>query len=264
MGKEVLIPVLIFAGLGLFAGLLLSIFSKVFAVKTNEKVEQLKEALPGLNCGACGFSGCEDYANKLFENPDMKTNLCVPGGADVSQKISTVLGKEFEAVEPMVADVHCRGTEEYTRDIFEYSGLHTCKACNMYYQGKGKCNYGCIGFGDCMAVCQYDAIHVVDGVAQVDHDKCIGCGMCAKACPKGIIDIHKKSQKVLVKCFNCDLGKDTRAACTAGCIGCKKCEKTCPHDAIHVVNNKATIDYDKCTNCGSCAEVCPMHCIIVQ
>lgn len=264
MFESIGIPVLIFVGLGIFAGLLLSVFSKIFAVETNEKVEEIKEALPGLNCGACGFSGCEDYANKLFENPELKTNLCIPGGSEAAAKISTVLGKDFEEAEPMVAEVYCRGSNEYTSDIFSYSGMNTCSACNLYYQGKGKCNYGCIGFGDCAAVCPNGAISVVDGVSVVNQDLCIGCGLCVKACPKGIIGIHKKSQKVRVKCFNCDLGKDTRSACSAGCIGCRKCEKTCQFDAIHVEKNKASIDYDKCTNCGACAEVCPIHCIVKE
>jgi electron transport complex protein RnfB len=262
MLQQILIPTAIFVGLGIFAGLLLSIFSKVFAVKTNETVEQLKEALPGLNCGACGFSGCEDYASRLYQNPDMKTNLCRPGGGECAKKISQILGKEFEDVEPVVADVYCRGSEETTADLFEYEGLHTCSACNLYYKGKGKCDYGCLGFGDCVRVCQYNAISVVDGRAQVNFDLCVGCGMCESVCPKGIIGLHKKSQKVVVKCFNCDLGKFTRSACTAGCIGCKKCEKTCPFDAIHVEQNKASIDYEKCRNCGLCVSACPVHCII--
>ncbi len=262
--NQIIIPVLIFAGLGIFAGLLLSIFSKVFAVETNEKVEQIKEALPGLNCGACGFSGCEDYANKLFEDNDLKTNLCLPGGGEAAHKISNILGKGFEAVEPIVADVLCQGSNEYTSDIFEYSGIHTCSACNLYYQGKGKCNYGCIGFGDCANVCQYGAISIVDGVAKVNHELCTGCGMCKDACPKGIIGTHKKSQRVVVKCFNCDLGKYTRTACKLGCIGCKKCEKICQFDAIRVQNNKAVIDYEKCTNCGACSAACPVKCIVRQ
>lgn len=260
--SEILIPVLIFAGLAIFAGLLLSIFSKVFAVETNETVEELKEALPGLNCGSCGFSGCEDYATRLFQNPDMKTNLCRPGGAECAMKLSQILGKEFEDVVPMVAEVYCKGSQETTADLFEYEGLHSCAACNLYYKGKGKCDYGCLGFGDCAAVCPNGAIYISDGHAYVNKALCTGCGLCADACPKGIIGIHKAEQKVIVKCFNCDLGKYTRTACSAGCIGCKRCEKTCQFDAIHVSENKATIDYDKCTNCGMCADACPVKCIV--
>ncbi|WP_077534250.1 RnfABCDGE type electron transport complex subunit B [Massiliimalia massiliensis] len=261
---QILIPALIFAGLGIFAGLLLSIFSKVFAVKVDERVEKIRDALPGANCGACGFSGCDGYAARLVEDDSVKTNLCLPGGAEAAKVISEVLGKNFEAVEPMVAEVYCKGTSETTGDIFEYDGIYSCSACNLYYSGKGKCNYGCLGFGDCQKVCQYGAISIVDGRAHVNEELCVGCGMCAGVCPKGIIGVHKKAQKVVVKCFNCDLGKYTRSACSAGCIGCKKCEKTCRYDAIHVERNKARIDYDKCTNCGECAAACPVQCILVK
>ncbi len=261
---QILIPALIFAGLGIFAGLLLSIFSKVFAVKVDERVEKIRDALPGANCGACGFSGCDGYAARLVEDDGVKTNLCLPGGAEAAKVISEVLGKNFEAVEPMVAEVYCKGTSETTGDIFEYDGIYSCSACNLYYSGKGKCNYGCLGFGDCQKVCQYGAISIVDGRAHVNEELCVGCGMCAGVCPKGIIGVHKKAQKVVVKCFNCDLGKYTRSACSVGCIGCKKCEKTCRYDAIHVERNKARIDYDKCTNCGECAAACPVQCILVK
>lgn len=261
---QILIPVLIFAGLGIFAGLLLSIFSKVFAVETNEKVEEIKEALPGLNCGACGFSGCEDYACKLEADADLKTNLCLPGGEDTAKTISDILGRSFDGIEPMVAEVYCHATNETTSDLFEYDGIRTCSACNMYYSGKGKCDYGCLGFGDCQAVCNYNAVCIVDGTAQINRSLCVGCGMCEKACPKQIIGIRKKSQKIIVKCKNCDTGKNTRKACSVGCIGCKKCETTCKFNAIHVNNNNAVIDYDKCKNCGACVNVCPVHCIVKE
>lgn len=260
--KEILTPALIFIGLGIFAGLLLSICSKVFAVEVNEKVEKIKDVLPGANCGACGFSGCEDYANKLCENNDIKTNLCIPGGNDVSMKISKILGTTFEESESIVSEVYCNGTNKVTGKFFDYQGFESCSACNLYYSGDGNCSYGCLGLGDCIKVCEYGAISIVDGIATIDNNKCVGCGLCTNVCPKGIIGMHKKSQKVIVKCSNCDMGKFTRSACSVGCIGCKKCEKTCNYDAIHVENNKAHIDYNKCTNCGECAKVCPVNCII--
>jgi len=258
---DILIPILIFIGLGLFAGVLLSVFSKAFAVETDERVSQIIEVLPGLNCGVCGFSGCENYANELV-NKDVETNRCIPGGDSTSAQISTILGKDFEDVVETIAYVHCGGeVPKATNDVFEYYGERTCTACNMYYQGKGTCNYGCIGYGDCVNECAYGAISIIDEIAVIDPNKCKGCTMCVAACPKKLIEMRDATKKVYVKCNSCDNGKKTINTCKNGCIGCKKCEKNCPTGAIVVENNLARIDYDKCINCLECAHVCPVECI---
>lgn len=261
---QVLIPVLIFIGLGLLAGLLLAVFSKVFAVKTDERAEQVLAALPGLNCGVCGYSGCENYANEIVKN-GAPTNRCVPGGDKAAREISEILGTRFEDVKERVAFVGCNGhVPEATHDSFIYQGEPTCAACDMYYRGKGICNYGCIGYGDCVKQCAYDAITIVNEVARVIPERCIGCSMCARACPKDLIHLRDAMQHVYVACSSCDTGKKTIQTCENGCIACKRCEKTCPNDAIHVVNNVAVIDYDKCISCEECAKVCPKHCIVVS
>ncbi len=261
MLEQILIPVLIFIGLALVAGILLSIFSKVFAVKTDERVEQILEVLPGLNCGVCGYSGCENYANELTNN-DAPTNKCVPGGDGASAKISTILGKDYQDVIEKVAFVRCNGqSPEITKDSYTYQGERTCVACNMYYQGKGDCDYGCIGFGDCIKECSYNAIRIVNGIAMIDKELCKGCTMCVVACPKKLIQMRDYIKNVFVKCSSCDNGKTTISKCSNGCIACKKCEKVCPTGAITVTNNIASIDYDKCTACLECAKNCPKQCI---
>ena len=258
---DILIPILIFIGLGLIAGILLSVFSKIFAVKTDERVEKITEALPGINCGACGFKGCENYANEIVYN-NVKTNRCVPGGDATSQKISDILGKSFEDVIERVAYVSCNGkVPEATLEAYDYQGEQTCAACSAFYKGKGICNYSCLGFGDCVAQCKYDAISVVDGVAVIDPEKCIGCELCAKTCPKHIIHMRDQVKKVFVACSSCDNGKTTNQKCKNGCIACRLCEKNCPTGAITVENNLAHIDYEKCIDCLKCVEVCPKHCI---
>jgi len=257
MFYQILIPILIFIGLGLVAGILLSVFSKIFAVKTDERVEQIVEALPGLNCGVCGFSGCENYANELV-------NKCVPGGDDASKKISTILGKDYEDVVEMIAFVRCNGAVPHvTQDSYTYQGEKTCAACNMYYQGKGSCDFGCIGYGDCVKECAYGAISIIDEVAVIDPTLCKGCTICVKSCPKHLIEIRDATRKVYVNCSSCNNGKATISKCSNGCIGCKKCEKVCPTGAITVENNLANIDYDKCTNCLECANNCPKKCISI-
>lgn len=261
MLEQILIPILIFIGLGLVAGILLSIFSKIFAVKTDERVEQILEVLPGLNCGVCGFSGCENYANELV-NKDAPTNKCVPGGDDASKKISTILGKDFEDVIENVAFIRCNGQSPHvTSDSYIYQGEKSCVACNLYYQGKGECDFGCIGFGDCVKKCNYGAISIVNEIAIINSDLCKGCTMCVAACPKNLIEMRNAIKKVFVKCSSCDNGKTTNTKCSNGCIGCKKCEKVCPSGAITVNKNIAAIDYEKCTNCLECAKNCPKQCI---
>ncbi len=260
---EILIPVLIFIGLGLVTGILLSVFSKVFAVETDEKVEEVLGVLPGLNCGVCGYKGCEDYAKEMVHS-DASTNKCIPGGDKTSQNISQILGKNFEDVVEEIAYVRCNGNvPQATSDKFAYQGAQTCAACNLYYDGKGTCDYGCMGFGDCVKKCEYDAISIVDEVAVIDESKCIGCQMCVASCPKNLIHIREQVKKVYVNCSSCDKGKDTMQKCANGCIGCKKCEKICPTNAIIVTDNLATIDYDKCINCLECVNVCPTKCIHV-
>lgn len=260
---QILLPVLIFIGLGLLAGILLSVFSKIFAVETDERVSQIREALPGLNCGVCGFSGCDNYSYELV-NGSAPTNRCIPGGDEASHKISNILGTAYADVTETTAFVRCNGAvPKATDDSYIYQGEATCAACDMYYQGKGSCDFGCIGYGDCVKQCSYGAISIVDEVAVVDPKLCHGCNMCVRICPKHLIETRDATRKVYVPCASCNTGKVTNIKCANGCIGCGKCQKACPNGAITVENNLASIDYSKCTNCLECVNTCPKHCIEV-
>lgn len=251
----------IFAGIGLLSGILLTVAAKFLEVPEDETVTALNEALPQMNCGSCGFSGCSGYAKALAKG-GVATNLCKPGGDPVSKKISEILGVAYEDVEETVAFVRCNGTCDAMPDKFDYQGEPTCLAVNMYYNGKGKCSCSCAGFGDCAKVCPNGAISIENGVAVVDKTKCVGCGMCANVCPNHIIEIKPLSNPIAVRCSSTDNGKVTVSNCKNGCIGCKMCEKVCPSGAITVENNHASIDYSKCTSCGACAEKCPRKCIV--
>ena len=252
-----ILPILIIAGAGLLCSVVLVVASKFMAVKVDERYAKLRGALPGVNCGACGYSGCDQYAKALNEDPNVKTNLCVPGADAVSREISSILGVDFADVEEQYAIVKCGGNCHSTEYIMDYEGPQTCEACNAFFQGRSSCSHACLGFGDCVAECKYDAIHVIDGVAYVDKDKCVGCGMCARKCPNHLIQIIDARSHVYVGCSSHDKGAYTRKVCKSGCIGCKKCEKTCPSGAITVDNNLASVDPAKCTNCGACVAVCP-------
>lgn len=253
---NIVMPVLVVAVIGIIAGIILTLAAKFMAVPVDETAAKVREALPGANCGACGFAGCDEYAEKLVTE-GVATNLCTPGGADVSKEVSVILGKDFAGVTAMQAIVKCSGTYGNTDYIMDYQGPRTCEANNFFYQGRGSCSHACLGFGDCVNVCQYDALSIIGGIAVVDPEACTGCGMCAKACPNNLIVIRPKDKTVFVGCSSTDTGAFTRKICKAGCIGCKKCEKTCEYGAVIITNNLASIDPDKCTNCGACMEVCP-------
>lgn len=257
---EIWIPILAVCVIGLICGVGLSVASSVMEVKEDERFPVLRACLPGANCGACGFTGCDGYAKALLEG-GVKTNLCVPGGAEAAGKLAEALGVEAEASVRQIAVVRCGGSCEKTALKEEYHGIRSCKGAKLLFGGPGACSYGCIGFGDCAAVCPQDAISLEQGVARISAERCIGCGLCAKQCVQGVIALVPETAGAMVRCSNRDKGAATRKACTAGCIGCGKCVKNCEAGAISVQNNLAVIDPETCVRCGKCAEVCPAGCI---
>ena len=258
---DILIPVSILFGIALVCAILLTFANKYFGIKEDETAVAIRDCLPGANCGACGYSGCDGYAKALADKSISATNLCVPGGDGTAKRIAQILGVEAEEVVEKVAYVACNGTCDAVQKKHDYQGEKTCRSANMAYKGDKFCSFACLGYGDCAAICPRDAISVVNGVARVDSKKCIGCGMCVSECPHSIIRLIDDTSRVVVECSNHDKGASTRKYCSNGCIGCMKCQKSCPNGAITVVNNLATIDYSLCTGCGACVGVCPVHCI---
>ena len=259
---QILIPVLLLLGTGALCAVLLTLASVYFGVEEDERATEIRECLPGANCGACGFSGCEGYAKALSEGITDKANLCIPGGDGTAKEIAAILGIEAGEVVEQVAYVACNGSCHPEERKYIYSGPQTCKAANMNYAGDRFCTFACLGYGDCAKVCPRDAIAITErGIAEIDPKKCIGCGLCERTCPNGIIHLVKDTTRVVVKCSNKNKGADVRKICKSGCIGCMKCEKNCPTGAITVKDNLAVIDYEKCTACGLCVEICPVHCL---
>ena len=261
--EPILFAVIIVAGIGLVAGLGLSIASVVMAVKVDETVEKLRAELPGANCGACGYSGCDGYAEALAKG-ETTPGLCAPGGVDCNNKLGEILGVSVQMAEPLVATVKCNGSCDHVSNKMNYYGVSTCQAANMLYAGTSECNFGCLGFGDCQRACHYGAIEVINGKAVVDPNQCTACTACASTCPKGIIEMMPK-EKVYAKvlCSNKDKGAVARKVCEVACIGCGKCKKACEYDAIVVEDNLARISPEKCVACGACVEACPMNCIAI-
>ena len=260
MSNAIVAAMVSVTALGVLCAIMLAVASKVMAVKIDERVAQLSEIMPGANCGACGFPGCSGYAEALAEG-GVETNLCAPGGAEVSKAIGAILGVEAGDVAAQVAAVCCRGDDAARQVKMEYSGIETCTAAKLFYGGQNACIFGCLGFGDCAAVCPQDAICIENGLARIDTRSCIGCKICLKACPNGIISMESDAARVAVLCLNTEKGASVRKKCSSGCIACTKCVRECPEKAITMNNNLAVIDYEKCTNCGKCAESCITKCI---
>ena len=244
--------------MGLIFGGALSIAGNVFHVKEDERKGKILAVLPGANCGGCGYAGCANYADAVVAG-EAPCNKCPVAKAEGAETIASIMGAEAEEVRPMVAHIRCSGSHDIANKKYTYYGMNDCLAASRLLGGYMTCQYGCLGFGNCVKKCPQDAISIQNGVAMVDRDNCVGCGICLDACPKGVIEIIPKDSTVLVSCSNKDPGARTRVACNAGCIGCKICEKNCPEGAIRVEGNVSIIDYTKCTACGICTEKCPRH-----
>lgn len=256
MINNIIWPVIALGGIAVFFGIVLAFASKKFAVETDPRVTDVRNVLPGANCGGCGYAGCDALAEAIVRG-DVTISSCPVGGDEIAAKIAEVMGVEADTTERQVARVICCGDKDNAKEKYEYQGILDCKAAEMLAGGSKSCRYGCTGLGTCVRECPFDAIHVVNGVAVVDEDKCTACKKCIAVCPKNIIELVPVSKKVRVLCKNQDKGKATMQACSVGCIACQKCVKACKFDAIKVENNVAKIDYSKCVNCMMCAEVCP-------
>ncbi len=252
----------IVGAVGIFVGLFLGIAGILFQVQTDEKEEAVLAALPGNNCGGCGYAGCSGLAAAIAKG-EAPANACPVGGEPVGKSIAAIMGVEAESAEKRVAFVACRGTCEKVRTNYEYYGIEDCSMMAFVPGGGPKaCDSGCLGYGSCVKACPFDAIHVVDGVAAVDKEACRACGKCVAACPKHLISLIPYRAKFAVACSSADKGAATVKACDAGCVGCGICVKSCPSQAAFVTGCHAVIDQEKCTGCGVCAEKCPRKSIV--
>jgi electron transport complex protein RnfB len=255
--------VAILGGLGLAVGVLLMVASRKFKVETNPLIDEILGVLPNANCGACGYAGCADFAQRVV-NENAPINGCPVGGFEVAKQIGGIMGQDVSESEKQYPIVLCNGGVNCI-NRFDYVGIEDCKAVMMLSDGEKGCNFGCMGRGTCVRACPFGAMSIgEDKLPHVNKNLCTSCGLCISSCPNGILAFAKESEKVHVSCRSHDKGKDVKAVCTVGCIACKICEKNCPVQAITITDFLAEIDQDKCTVCGICVEKCPQHTIEIR
>ena len=252
----VIVAAILVGATGLILGMFLGVASEKFKVEVDEKEALVRAALPGNNCGGCGYPGCDGLAAAIAKG-ESDPAACPVGGAPVAKAIADIMGVEAEVV-PKVAYVACSGDCDTAKNKYHYYGNLSCKdAANIPGGGAKACDYGCLGLGSCVKACEFDAIHVENGKAIVDRNQCKACGKCVEACPKGLISIIPADTKYMVKCSSKNKGRDVMQACSAGCIGCGMCAKICPTYAVEFEYNLAWINQELCEWCGACAEKCP-------
>jgi len=267
MGTIILYTVLTLSGIGAVSALILFFVAQRFKIYEDPRIDTVAGILPGANCGGCGFAGCRNLAEAIVKAENMDGLYCPVGRDEVMNKIAAVLGRTAGEHAPMVAVVRCNGTPENRQRTNRYDGAQHCAIAHALYTGEGGCPHGCLGYGDCVAACKFDAIHIDKdtGLPVVDEEKCTACGACVKACPRKIIELRKKApkgRKIYVSCVNEEKGAICIKNCKVACIGCGKCVKVCAFEAITLNNNLAYIDSTKCRLCRKCVNECPTHAIL--
>lgn len=267
MSEVLLYTIATLVALGVLSAIILYFVAQKFKVYEDPRIDDVEGMLPGANCGGCGFPGCRGLSEALVKEEDISALYCPAGGAATMSSIATYLGKAAPEKEPSVAEVRCAGSCDKRVRTNKYDGASSCAVASSLYGGETGCTYGCLGNGDCVAACNFDAIHMdaATGLPVVDESKCTACGACVKACPKQLIELRKqgvRNRRVYVSCRNKDKGAISRKACTVSCIACGKCQKVCAFDAITIEGNVAFIDSYKCKLCRKCVMECPTGAIV--
>lgn len=255
------------SGIGITAAVVLYFVAQKFKVYEDPRIDEVEEALPAANCGGCGFAGCRNFAESCVKEKDLSSLYCPVGGNDLMAAIAKILGQDAVVQDPQVAVLLCNGTCDNRPKTSLYDGAKSCAITASVYGGETGCQYGCLGHGDCVDVCNFDALQMdsATGLPVVNDTNCTACGACVKACPKDLFELRKrakKDKKIYVACKNEEKGGVAKKSCSSACIGCSKCFKVCPFEAITMNNNLAYIDGDKCRLCRKCTSECPTNAII--
>ncbi len=265
--NSIITALVLLGTIGFLFGIIIYYVGQKFKVIESPLIDAIEELLPGANCGACGMAGCRAFAETVVRTNSLDNMFCPAGGNELNAKIAPLLGVKAEVRESEIAVVRCSGSFSNARPKFLYEGITSCSFANSLFSGTSGCPNGCLGLGDCVDVCPFDAIFIDEdtGLPIVSEEKCVACGKCVEACPRGIIEIRlkgKKNRRIFVSCINKEKGAVANKNCIVACIGCGKCVKACPHDAITLENFLAYIDDEKCTLCRKCVTECPTGSIL--
>jgi len=258
----VLNSLFVLGGMGLAFGVALAIAARLLAVERDPRMELVQAALPGANCGACGFPGCGGLASAIVEGK-APCNQCPVGGAKVAAKVAEIMCVVVDTSKgPNFARLMCAGGKGIARDVAEYQGIMDCTAAHAVSGGFKACSYGCLGLATCVRECPFDAMYMgEDNLPKIDDSKCTGCGKCVTACPRALLALRSADEPVNVVCISKAPLPKSKLDCSAVCIGCQICVKNCPTQAIRMEGTVAVIDNSKCTKCGICIQKCPVKCI---
>ena len=267
MSNTIILATLVIGALGIIAAVILFFVSKAFFVYEDPRIEEVAEKLPQANCGGCGFPGCKGLAEAIVKAGSMEGLMCPAGNDQTIKEIATVLGIETVAANPRVAVLRCNGSSTHAPVKAFYDSALSCAYAASIFAGESACPYGCLGCGDCVVACRFDAITMNPDtkLPVVDEDKCVGCSACVKGCPRHLLEIRKKGKlgrRIYITCANKEKGAIAKKNCAVACIGCGKCTKVCAFDAITVENFLAYIDEEKCKLCKKCEKECPTACIL--
>lgn len=248
-------------GIGAAAAIILAVASQLLKVEENPLIEEVAEVLPGANCGGCGFAGCEAYAVAVVTNPDIPANLCVVGGAETTAKVGELSGKAAAVGDPVVSFRRCSRVEGNVKAKFDYIGTATCASAALLEGGPWMCAWACLGLGDCLRACPFDAMYIENGMVEIIPSKCVSCGQCVKSCPRSILQLIPRNARVMSYCATREKMKSVSDVCEVGCINCLKCLKACPADAITYEKRRIEIDHTACREFGAaCGEACVASC----
>ena len=266
-GNLIIDALILISILGIFAAVILYYMDKVFYVYEDPKIDEIVELLPSANCGGCGYAGCRNFAEAIIKAETLKGFYCPAGGNDGMAAIAAAMGVSAEKVEPKVAVLRCNGHGGTSQPKVFYDSAMSCAFANSIYAGENMCPYSCLGCGDCVSACSFDAIYMDETtkLPVIIEEKCTACGVCAKTCPRQIIELRNKgikSGRIYVSFVNKEKGATAKKNCNAACIACTKCVKICEFGAVEIIDNLAYIDYTKCKLCRKCVTECPTGAII--